>query len=689
MRLQQSTTSDASVSTWTSGDRKRVFWPDAVAYREAVQTPHVALADPALQEAGISLDRRGLPIAYAGRFAIVFKLVAPSGETWALRCFTTSGDENGTGRSHRYRLMQPHVDAHRTIFAPFRYIEKGIKIGANWYPVLVMRWATGEPLGRWVERHRNDPAKLQTLCGALSELLVSLEEGGIAHGDWQHDNLLVADDGARVTLVDYDGMFVPELDGQPNTELGHPNYQHPARTAEHFGPGLDRFSCLAIQTALLGLSRDPGLWERFSDGESLLFKREDYRNPDASPVFNELRAIAELDSDDTLADAIARLEDACRAGAMSTLLPAITAAERAENAPAYEPITLAASPWKTTTTKAPWIAESESQSVGSDWLQDHTTTPTGTTGPRVAKGTPGGIGRWWMLPEVVTKVTTAPLQQPVMQRPRRNVSVAVQPQDVFTFIEREKSEETYRNEIKHLWTWRFGATALVAFFGLLIYAAARSNNWFLPVYFAWILNYATLGYSRWPRKAIHDELTQEIEKMNVQIENRNKQIAEKGGVALTAVGANGQPLTTVSEFVAERLRQISINRVLTLPGIHVSTLRQLRQEGIHNALDLQRRTNLPSVPPHQVTALQNWIREQEADAAANYRKTVGTTRSIPNEVSRLRNEVAAFEREVTHLKQEKDQFPDVSVATYLRRLFGQEEVPPPSLSSAPNSGGTP
>jgi hypothetical protein len=687
MRLQQSTTTDASVSTWTSGDRKRAFWPDAVAYREAVQTPHVALADPALQEAGISLDRRGLPIAYAGRFAIVFKLVAPNDEVWALRCFTTPGDDNGTTRATRYRLMQPHVDAHRTIFAPFRYIEKGIKVGTHWFPVLVMRWATGEPLGRWVERHRNDPVKLQTLCGALSELLVTLEAGGIAHGDWQHDNLLVADDGRRVTLVDYDGMFVPELDGQPNTELGHPNYQHPARTAEHFGPGLDRFSCLAIQTALLGLARDPGLWDRFSDGESLLFKRDDYRNPDGSPLFNELRAIAELDSDDTLADAIARLEDACRAGAMSTLLPAIAATETSDDAPAYEPLTLSGTIWKPTTNG--WVAEGGTQSVGLDWLQDHTgqsTAGRANVPQNAAKAGPGGIGRWWMVPEVVTKVS-ATAQQPVMQRPRRNVSVSVQPQDIFTYIEREKSEESFRTEIKHLWTWRFGAGALAAFFALLIYAAARSANWFLPVYFAWILNYATLGYNRWPRKAIYDELTQEIDKMTQLIEERNRKIAEKGGLAVSTTGANGQALSTVSEFVAEKLRQTSINRVLTLPGIHVSTLRQLRQEGIHNALDLQRRTNLPSIPPHQIAALQNWIREQESEAAATYRKTVGTTRSIPAEVSRLRHEVAEFERHVAHLKQERDQYPDVSVATYLRRLFGQEEVAPPALT--PPSGGKP
>jgi hypothetical protein len=84
------------------------------------------------------------------------------------------------------------------------------------------------------------------------------------HGDWQHDNLLIAEGGTNVTLVDYDGVYVPEFAGRLSPEAGHPNYQHPDRTAENFGPGMDRFSCLVIQAALLSLAIEPGLWARFS-----------------------------------------------------------------------------------------------------------------------------------------------------------------------------------------------------------------------------------------------------------------------------------------------------------------------------------------------------------------------------------------------------------------------------------------
>jgi hypothetical protein len=625
MRYQQITSPETRF--YSSAEPPRQSWPDAVAYREAVQTPHLSLADPELRSAGISLDRRGLPVTYAGRFAVVFKLAAQNGEAWALRCFTTPGDDQGGGvRASRYRLIQQYVDANRTIFVPFRYLEHGIKIGPAWYPALAMRWANGEPLGRWVERHRTDSVALRTLCGSLTGLLTQLEQQGLSHGDWQHDNLLVADNGRRVTLVDYDGMYVPEMQGQSAPEIGHPNYQHPARTAEHFGPGLDRFACLVIQTALLGLAQDSTLWDRFSDGESLLFKRADFTDPEVSPLFFALRNLAEDRRDETLADAIARVEDACGAGAMSTLLPAITGIE-APGQPAYEPITPASA-------------------IGTSLPLN------GLDGTAVSQNGANEIRRWWMMPESVVRTP----------RQTRARTVAVAPLDEFHFIARANSEETRRAEERHLWSWRFGAGVFLTTLLTLIYLAVRSGDWYLFAFFGWTFNLATLGHNRWPRKVIYDELTTEIEKMEKLVENRNKEIVEKSSIT-------SPNLQNVSDFIAERLRQTSINR-LYKTGVTISVVRQLREAGIENALELRRHSYIPQVPPHQITSLQNWCRELEMEAASEYRRTIGTSRSIPTDIARLRHEVAEFERHVGLLKRERDQFPDVSLGTYFSRLFG-------------------
>src|SRR5690349_16653820 len=80
----------------------RPFWPDAVAFREAIQSPQAVLSDPELQSAEVVLDRRGLPVAYSGRFAVVFRLRTADGD-WAVRCFTQAADF--AARRERYRAI--------------------------------------------------------------------------------------------------------------------------------------------------------------------------------------------------------------------------------------------------------------------------------------------------------------------------------------------------------------------------------------------------------------------------------------------------------------------------------------------------------------------------------------------------------------------------------------------------------
>ena len=319
----------------TAADAARAFWPDAVAYREAIQNPTAALADPQLAGAQVLVGRQGMPVAYAGRFAVVFRLRTGGGD-WALRCFTSRGAEDER-RAH-YALVAPRLAAMPDTFVPFRYLDQGIRVGGNWYPALAMRWAEGETLGRFIEDHRHDPNSLRTLSQALASLLERLETAGIGHGDWQHDNILVADGGKRLTLVDYDGVFVPELTGRPAPEIGHANYQHPSRTRNEFGPGLDRFSHLVIQTALHALIADPSLCDRFPLDDALLFRRSDFTAPLSSPVFNAVKMLATRDA--ALAERLTRLKVACASGRAGVLLPPALS-----SAPATAVLTATAEKW--------------------------------------------------------------------------------------------------------------------------------------------------------------------------------------------------------------------------------------------------------------------------------------------------------------------------------------------------------
>ena len=657
MRLEQ-IDDNAVVGAYTSTPpTRRRSWPDAVTFRESIQHPAAAIGDPGLRSATVSLDRMGMPLSYSGRFAIVFRLMSDGGEKWAFRCFTSPGEDGvGHARAVRYRTIEEHTARMPNTFVPFRYVDSGIKVGQEWFPSLVMRWAPGQPLGKWVEGNLQNPESLLTLCGALSGLLERLEEAGIAHGDWQHDNLIVSDSGQLVTLVDYDGMYVPEFAGQQCPEMGHPNYQHPARSSSHFGPGLDRFPCLVVETALLALARDPFLWARFSDGESLLFKHHDLADPDNSPVFAAVRATAVSLGDETLAESLLRLRDACLAGAESTLLPAIAAA--APPPPIF---------------KSADTSPRVSAAIGA-------LSEPGMTARSVQVIDPLYGPKWWQIPEAAPAATTwyaAPTVSAVTTKPTRRTYTAPSGQ-ALTYVARLNSFETLHQEQAHFLRWRCGGTLFFTFLTFVLYHWLFQGG-YPPLYFLWVLNFAPMGYNRWPRQQIAQELHAEIDKMENLIRDRTRRMdALTGGTVATNV--------TLPEFTDQWLRDTPITRAFADLVFSPSVVRQLRNVGINDALALKQNAHSPKLgqlPYDQLTALEHWYHAIETKATEEYQLKTVARPALTIEVDRLRHEIAEFERHTSSLKKERDMIPDASFSAYIRKLFGGSERPKPG--SAPGA----
>src|SRR5262249_10797281 len=92
-------------------------------------------------------------------------------------------------------------------------------------------------------------------------------------------------------------------------EVGHPNYQHPLRAREEaYGLEVDRVPLLVVATALRGLiAGGRGLWERYYNGDNLLFLECDLRDPVGSTLFRELRQVP----DPLLKTHVGHLERAC------------------------------------------------------------------------------------------------------------------------------------------------------------------------------------------------------------------------------------------------------------------------------------------------------------------------------------------------------------------------------------------
>lgn len=123
-------------------------------------------------------------------------------------------------------------------------------------------------------------------------LAAYLEQNNIAHGDIQPENLMVSADGSTVQLIDYDGLYVEALKGAKATELGQLNFQHPQRSANDFGPSLDRFSFLTLDVALQVPIAAPTMWASTkSEPSAVVFRRNDFLDPTQSTSFQSAVAI--------------------------------------------------------------------------------------------------------------------------------------------------------------------------------------------------------------------------------------------------------------------------------------------------------------------------------------------------------------------------------------------------------------
>jgi hypothetical protein len=170
-----------------------------------------------------------------------------------------------------------------------------------------MDWVQGLRLDQFLEQRLGQPGAkrvLRELSRMWLRLSEMLREAEIGHGDLQHGNVMLVPvpgtDNLALKLIDYDGMYVPELADHPPGEIGHPAYQHPGRTSKTgYGPTVDRFSHLVIYTTLRALiAGGRELWDHFYNGDRLLLGPDDFRDPENSEAF---RALWQIDDPDVQA----------------------------------------------------------------------------------------------------------------------------------------------------------------------------------------------------------------------------------------------------------------------------------------------------------------------------------------------------------------------------------------------------
>ena len=242
------------------------------------------------------LDDHGEPYRSSGAFAVVFKMKdEQTGKCYALKCFT----EEQEGRAEAYRQIADELEfVDSSYITSVKYLDKEIFVDSSCeedeFPVLLMDWIDGETMETYIAENYQDNYAMAMLCYRFCKMAAWLRSQPFAHGDIKPDNIMVRPDGT-LTLVDYDGMFVPAMKGQKSPTIGTKDFSHPLRTIDDFDENIDDFALASIALSLKAISLKPSLFDDYGAADRLLFSAEDYRDLSKSKV---LAALQELVNDE-------------------------------------------------------------------------------------------------------------------------------------------------------------------------------------------------------------------------------------------------------------------------------------------------------------------------------------------------------------------------------------------------------
>lgn len=219
------------------------------------------------------LDNYGEPYRSSGAFAVVFKMKdEQTGKCYALKCFT----EEQEGRAEAYRKIAEELEfVDSPYITSVKYLEKEMFVDSNCeddeFPVLLMDWIEGETMETYIAANYTDTHAMSMLCYRFCKMAALLRSQSFAHGDIKPDNIMVRPDGT-LTLVDYDGMFVPAMKGQKSPTIGTKDFSHPLRTVDDFDETIDDFALASIALSLKAIFLNPSLLNEYGIYFFLLLK---------------------------------------------------------------------------------------------------------------------------------------------------------------------------------------------------------------------------------------------------------------------------------------------------------------------------------------------------------------------------------------------------------------------------------
>ena len=267
-----------------------------------MQYPLISEYVKAIQDAGDNLeqlayltpvlDDHGEPYRSSGAFAVVFKMQDKStGKYYAIKCFT----EEQEGRADAYRQIADELGmVDSSYITSVKYMEKELFVDSQCeedeFSVLLMDWVDGETMEAYIAANYRNQSAMLMLSYRFGKMAAWLRTQSFSHGDIKPDNIIVRPDGS-LTLVDYDGMFVPSMKGSQSPTIGTRDFSHPLRTVDDFDETIDDFSLASIALSLKAISMNSRLLDTYGASDRLLFSEKDYRTPSNSKVISALQGL--------------------------------------------------------------------------------------------------------------------------------------------------------------------------------------------------------------------------------------------------------------------------------------------------------------------------------------------------------------------------------------------------------------
>lgn len=224
------------------------------------------------------LDDNGNPVMSSGNFAVVFKMKdIETDKLYAVKCFIREQEE----RQERYREIIKVLDEIKSpYFVSAHYYDNELFVDTTQddeteFPVLVMDWVDGLCLDEYMHSIKNDITKRESFAYKFQDFVCWLLPKHFAHGDLKPDNIII-DNNGYLKIIDYDGMYVPQMQGMKSREFGSANFRNPIKNELVFDKNIDVFPIVSILLSLNLIRENSNYFLELGQSDRLMFTKYDY-----------------------------------------------------------------------------------------------------------------------------------------------------------------------------------------------------------------------------------------------------------------------------------------------------------------------------------------------------------------------------------------------------------------------------